>query len=147
MDRMRSAVAALLTLALTLGSAPAAFAQRRSSPESDAAAYMYSAFLTQADPGVMARRVGLGPELQREFQLPASAEGDKVYEALIARAGTSQVDVRMATPQETGAYGGRSGLGSGAGRPLYTLEAGRLRYLLQFDLAQQHIVYVGQLKQ
>jgi len=145
MCRVRTA--ALLAIALTLGSAQATFAQRRSTPESDAAAYMYSAFLTQADPGVMASRVGLGPELQREFQLPASADGTKVYDALIARAGTNTVDVRRATAQETAAYGGSKGLSSGAGRPLYTLEAGRLRYLLQFDLAQQHIVYVGQLRQ
>ena len=143
----RAVASALLAIALVLGSMQAAFPQRRASPENDAAAYMYSAFLTQADPGVMALRVGLGPELQREFQLPASADGSRVYEALITRAGTNTVDVRRATAQETAAYGGRSGLSSGAGRPLYTLEAGRLRYLLQFDLAQQHIVFVGQLRQ
>ena len=137
---------ATLLFALALASIQVTLAQRRATPESDAAAYMYSAFLTQADPGVMASRVGLGPELQREFQLPASADGTKVYDALIARAGTNTVDVRRATAQETAAYGGR-GLSSGAGRPLYTLEAGRLRYLLQFDLAQQRIVYVGQLRQ
>jgi hypothetical protein len=94
----------------------------------------------------MADRVALGPELQREFQLPANAEGKKVYEALIARASTNPVDVRSATAQEVTGYG-RGGLSSGAGRPLYTLEAGRLRYLLQYDLARQRIVYVGGIKQ
>jgi len=141
-----SPAAVVLAIALCMANVQGTHAQRRASPESDAAAFMYSAFLTQADPGVMASRVGLGPEVQREFHLPATAEGKKVYDALIARAGTNPVDVRVATAQEIGAYGTRSGLNRSAGRPLYTLEAGRLRYLLQYDLSQQRIIYVGQLK-
>jgi hypothetical protein len=138
-------VRVLLAIVLVAGALQAALAQRRQSPEVEGLAYVYSAFLTQADPGVMAERVALGPELQRELQLPATAEGRRVYEALIARAGTNPVDVRRSTAQEVAAYGTRRGLDPGAARPLYTLEAGSLRYLLQYDLAQLRIAFVGQL--
>jgi hypothetical protein len=142
---MRRIAATVLLIGVLVWSAPAALAQRRQSPEVEGLAYVYSAFLTQADPGVMAERVALGPELQRELQLPASAEGRRVYEALVARAGANPVDVRRSTAQEVAAYGARRGLDPGAGRPLYTLEAGSLRYLLQYDLAQLRIAFVGQL--
>ena len=141
----QTAATALAAIALVAWSTQATFAQRRTSPEADALAYVYSAFLTQADPGVMANPVVLGPELQRELQLPARADGGRVYEALIARAGKNPIDVRASTAQEVAAYGARRGFERGAGRPLYTLEAGSLRYLLQYDLAQLRIAFVGQL--
>jgi outer membrane protein OmpA-like peptidoglycan-associated protein len=93
----------------------------------------------------MANPVVLGPELQRELLLPASADGAKVYAALIERAGKSPVDVRRATLQEVAAYGERRGLDRRSGRPLYTLEAGELRFLVQYDLQNVRISYVGRL--
>jgi hypothetical protein len=75
---------AVAGIALALGSAQVAFAQRRPATEAEALSYIYSAFLTQADAGVMGREVVLGPELQSVLALPASAQGAKVYQALIA---------------------------------------------------------------
>jgi hypothetical protein len=141
----KAAAAALCAFALATWSAQITFAQRRAPPETEALAYVYSAFLTQADPAVMANPVVLGPELQRALTLPASADGTKVYEALIARIGTDRVDARMATAQEVAAYGTRRGFDSKAGLPLYALEAGDLRYLLQYDLQRLRISFVGQL--
>jgi len=141
----QTAATALAAIALVAWSTQATFAQRRTSPEADALAYVYSAFLTQADPGVMANPVVLGPELQRELQLPARADGGRVYEALIARAGKNPVDVRNATPQELAAYGVRRGFNPKAGLPLYTIEAGDLRFLVQYDLQRVSISFVGQL--
>jgi hypothetical protein len=140
-----TAATAVLAIVLAVWGTQATFAQRRAAPEVEALAYVYSAFLTQADPGVMANPVVLGPELQRELQLPARADGGRVYEALIARAGKNPVDVRRSTAEEVAAYGARRGFDRGAGLPLYTLEAGSLRYLLQYDLAQLRIAFVGQL--
>jgi outer membrane protein OmpA-like peptidoglycan-associated protein len=131
--------------ALLLWSAQLSFAQRRPPTEAEALTYIYSAFLTQADPAVMANPVVLGPELQRELLLPASADGAKVYDALIERAGKNPVDVRRATLQEVAAYGERRGLNGKSGRPLYTLEAGELRFLVQYDLQNVRISYVGRL--
>jgi hypothetical protein len=63
---------AVAGVALAVWSAPVAFAQPRPATEAEALSYIYSAFLTQADPGVMGREVVLGPELQRALALPAS---------------------------------------------------------------------------
>jgi outer membrane protein OmpA-like peptidoglycan-associated protein len=140
---MRKAI--IVVVALIASSAQVSFAQRRPPTEADALTYIYSAFLTQADPAVMANPVGLGPELQRELVLPASADGAKVYDALIERAGKNTIDVRRATPEEVAAYGQRHGLDGKSGRPLYTVEAGDLRYLVQYDLQRVRISYVGRL--
>lgn len=143
--RKAKAVRWLTVVALVAGSVQISFAQRRPATEAEALAYIYSAFLTQADPAVMANPVVLGPELQRELLMPPNAEGAKVYDALIERAGKNTVDVRRATLQEVAAYGDRRGLDAKSGRPLYTLEAGDLRFLVQYDLQRVRISYVGRL--
>ena len=135
---------AMAGIMLALSSAQLSFAQRRPATEPDALAYIYSAFLTQADPGVMGRPVVLGPELQRALALPASADGAKVYEALVALAGRKSPDVRKATLQEVVDYGARRGFDRSRG-PLYTLEAGELKLLIQYDLQRISISFVGQL--
>jgi hypothetical protein len=121
-----------------------AVAQRRAATPQEALSYIYSAFLTQADPGVMSKGVALGPELQKELALPATADGTKVYDALIAIAGRKTVEVRRATPDEVAAYGQRRGFDPNA-HPLYTLEVGELRFLLQYDLQRISIPFIGQL--
>lgn len=131
-------------IALALGSAQVAFAQRRPATEADALSYIYSAFLTQADPGVMGREVVLGPELQRAFGLPPSNEGPKVYNALIGFAGQKSPEVRKATPQEVAEYGARRGFDRTSGA-LYTLEIGERKFLVQYDLERINVFFVGQL--
>lgn len=131
-------------IALALGSAQVAFAQRRPATEADALSYIYSAFLTQADPGVMGREVVLGPELQRALGLPPSNEGPKVYNALIGFAGQKSPEVRKATPQEVAEYGARRGFDRTSGA-LYTLEIGERKFLVQYDLERINVFFVGQL--
>ena len=140
---MRKAIG-MAAIALAVCSAQSAFAQRRPATEADALSYIYSAFLTQADPGVMGRQVVVGPELQQALALPASADGSKVYQSLIALAGPKSPEVRKATPQEVGEYGGRRGFEPGNG-PLYRLEVGERKFLVQYDLQRIHISFVGQL--
>ena len=140
---MRNAIA-ITGIALIFGSAQCAFAQRRAVSETEALAYIQSAFITQADPGVMAASVVLGPELQGSLSLPSSAEGAKVYEALIALAEKKQVDVRRPTSEELAQYGARRGFERDAG-PLYTLQAGAQSWLVQYDLQRVRISFVGQL--
>ena len=140
---MRKAIG-LAAIGLALCSAQSAFAQRRPATEADALSYIYSAFLTQADPGVMSREVVLGPELQRALALPSSAEGAKVYDALIAFAGQKNPEVRKAVPQEVAEYGARRGFDRGNGA-LYTLEVGQRKFLMQYDLQRLNVSFVGQL--
>ena len=130
--------------ALVVWSAQIAFAQRRPATEAEALSYIHSAFLTQADPGVMGPQVMLGPELQRALALPASAPGAKVYHALISLMAQKHPDVRKATLEEVVDYGARRGFDRNRG-PLYTLEAGELKFLIQYDLHSVSIAFVGQL--
>lgn len=125
--------------------AETALAQRPAATPQDALSYIHSAFLTQADPGVMSKGVTLGPELQKGLSLPAMADGPKVYDALITIVGTKPVNVRAAAPQELKQYGARRGFEPKAEHPLYTLEAGELRFLIQYDLQHVSIPFVGQL--
>ena len=125
--------------------AHSAFAQRRAATPHEALSYIYSAFLTQADPGVMSKGVALGPELQKGLALPATADGGKVYDALIAIAGSRPVNVRRAAAQEIAEYGKRRGFDPAAEHPLYTLEMGELRFLIQYDLTRTSIPFIGQL--
>lgn len=145
---MRSHVAraGVIGIALIAGlSSGEGLAQRRAATPQEALSYIRSAFLTQADPGVMSKGVALGPELQKGLALPATADGAKVYDALIAIAGTKQVDVRRATPQEIAEYGPRRGFDPNAEHPLYTLEVGELKFLVQYDLQRISIPFIGQL--
>jgi outer membrane protein OmpA-like peptidoglycan-associated protein len=131
-------------IVLAAGTAQTAFAQRRPATEADALSYISSAFLTQADPGVMGRQVVLGPELQRALGLPPSTEGPKVYDALIGIAGQNNPEVRKATPQEVAEYGARRGFDRSSGA-LYTVEVGARRFLMQYDLQRINVSFVGQL--
>jgi len=135
---------AVAGIALALWSAQVAFAQRRPATEAEALSYIYSAFLTQADPGVMGRQVVLGPELQRELALPASAQGANVYHTLIALLARNNPEVRKATQEEVLDYGARRGFDRNHG-PLYTLQAGERKLLIQYDLQSISIAFVGQL--
>ncbi len=135
---------AVAGIALAVGSAQIAFAQRRPATEPEALSYIYSAFLTQADPGVMGRQVVLGPELQRALALPANAPGANVYRALIALMAQNNPDVRKATQEEVLDYGARRGFDRDHG-PLYTLQAGERKFLIQYDLQSISIAFVGQL--
>jgi outer membrane protein OmpA-like peptidoglycan-associated protein len=135
---------AVAGIALAMWSAQVALAQRRPATEAEALSYIYSAFLTQADAGVMGGEVVLGPELQSALALPASAQGANVYQALIALMAQNNPDVRKATLQEVLDYGARRGFDRNHG-PLYTLEAGERKFLIQYDLQSINIAFVGQL--
>jgi outer membrane protein OmpA-like peptidoglycan-associated protein len=122
-----------------------AIAQRGPTTEQAAISYIYSAFISQADPGVMGRSVTLGPELEKRLGLAAGSDGAKVYRALIDATEGRRVDVRKAMPDEIAGYGTRRGFDPNSQHPLYTLEAGEQKFLIQYDLQALSIPFVGQL--
>src|SRR5688500_10475774 len=135
---------AVAGIALALGSAQVALAQRRPATEADALSYIYSAFLTQADPGVMGREVVLGPALQRALGLPPSTEGPKGYDALSGFAGETGPEVREAAPQGVAEYSPSRRFDRTSGA-LYTVEIGERKFLVQYDLERINVFFVGQL--
>src|SRR5262252_2596046 len=100
--------------------AAAVFAQSpRPATESEARAYIFGAFLTQAAPSIMSERVTLGPELEERISLPTGADGRKVYEALMTYTDNKKIVVRAATAEERAGYA----LAKDLKEPLYTVEA------------------------
>jgi outer membrane protein OmpA-like peptidoglycan-associated protein len=145
---MRSATATRWLVGVAMAGAflhDTALAQRRTATEVEARAFIHSAFITQADPAVIGRKVALGPELVRRLGLPAEADGAKVYELLIGIAGEKPVAVSRATESEVAGYGVRRGFDPHAPHPVYTLSMGDEKFLLQYDLSALAIPFVGQL--
>jgi hypothetical protein len=132
----------LLLGGLLVGLSTAALAQTsQPATEAQARSYIFGAFLTQAAPDIMSAHVRLGPELEERLALPSGADGHKVYEALVALTDNKRIQVRKATPEERAGYAPAKGLKE----PLYTVEAGDIRLLVQYDLAANTIPFVGQL--
>ena len=121
-----------------------ALAQRRPATEADAMSYITSAFISQADPGAMSPSVALGPELEKALGLPPGTDRVKVYQAVVPLTDDPRLVVRRAPPADVADYGARRGLASGA-HPLFTVEGGKVRLLVQYDLQALNILYVGQL--
>jgi outer membrane protein OmpA-like peptidoglycan-associated protein len=117
-------------------------AQGRGATAAQARNYIYTAFLTQAAPGILADNVKLGPELEQRLKLPPGAGTGKVYEALVALTDGKSLDVRRATDDEVWGYGLVPGLNLAL--PIYTLVAGDQKFLVQYDLQANTIPFVGQ---
>jgi outer membrane protein OmpA-like peptidoglycan-associated protein len=133
-------VRAALVGVLTAGPA---FAQQRAATEAEARYYIQGAFLTQAAPGIISERVTLGHELRRQLALPPGADNVKIYAALVALTDNKQLVARKATPEEIASYPGRARIDMS--HPLYTLEAGDIRLLIQYDLQANTVPFIGQL--
>ena len=125
-------------LVLSLGLSACLFAADRPTPEAKARYYIYSALLTQAAPGIVADSVALGPELSR---LP-HGDGARIYEALVSMTDGKPLEVRRATPEEVHAYGARPGLHEK--QPFYSVDAGELKLLVQYDLKSDVISFIGE---
>jgi outer membrane protein OmpA-like peptidoglycan-associated protein len=68
-----------------------------------------------------------------------------VYQAVVPLAGDLRLEVRPATPSEIADYGMRRGLDRRASHPLFTVEAGSTKLLVQYDLQALNMVFVGRL--
>ena len=132
----------LLIAAIICVLSSAAWAQGRGATAAQARSYIYSAFLTQAAPGAIAEKVKLGPELAERLKLPDGADSGKVYAALVALTDGKRLDVRRSTEDEVFGYGPVPGLDPVL--PIYTLQAGDQRFLVQYDLQANTIPFVGQ---
>jgi hypothetical protein len=130
-----------LLLGLSTAATPTAAQTARPATEAEARAYIFGALLTQAAPTIMSAHVVLGPELEQRFSLPSGADGRKVYEALCALTDNRKLVVRKATAEERAGYD----LAKDLKDPLYTVEAGDIKLLVQYDLAKNTIPFVGQL--
>jgi len=134
--------------AVLAGALAAAGAHAQTTPatpptETQARYYVFGAFLTGAAADILSERVNLGPELQQRLAVPPDADYRRVYDALIALTESKPLRVRKATPEELSIYAAPAKYG--LKEPLFTLEAGDIRLLVQYDLQANNIPFVGQL--
>lgn len=111
--------------------------------ENQARYYVYGAFLTHAVPEIMGQRVALGPELEQRLRLAPGADRLQIYDALMSYTDGKRLSVRKATAEELARYkpGGKRELKA----PVFTVQAGEIALLVEYDMQDNTIPFVGQL--
>lgn len=133
----------MLGLALA-GVLTAAHAPAQNAPtEAQARYYVFGAFLTGAAADILSERVNLGPELRQRLAVPPDADYHRIYDALIGLTENKPLRVRKPTPEEVAEYTSR--VKRDYREPLFTVVAGDIRLLVQYDLQANNIPFVGQL--
>jgi OmpA-OmpF porin, OOP family len=132
-----SIVAAMLAAALAAAPACAGAA----ATEAQARAYIHGAFMTHAAPGIVAPRFTLGPGLAKLLALPAGADNEAAYVALMALTDNKPLAVRRATPEEIVGFGTPPGFDPR--HSLYLVEAGDVKLFVLYDLQANNAPYVG----
>src|SRR5262249_37986388 len=126
-----------MVAALLLGTAMFALAQAQPKPpppttEAQARYWIYGAFLTQSAPNIMAERVTLGPELERRLGVASGDDPAAIYKALVSLTDGKQISVRKASADEVTRYAAQAR--QQLKDPLFTLQAGEVRLLVQYDM-------------
>ena len=137
---MRSTLAhALLVAGLALV-APAHAQFGVPTPAVQADSHIFSAFTTRTDPNVLAENVTLGPRLRE--QLGAEPRRRKVYDALMASVAGKPLQSHSLSAAEAAEF---TALGLNAADPLVMVEAGEVRLLMQYSIAEKNVTFVEQL--
>jgi hypothetical protein len=125
--------------------APLSHAQAPSPPatESQARYWVYGAFLTHAVPEIMGERVALGPELEQRLGLSPGADRASVYAALMSYTEGKPLRVRKASPEEIARY--KPQAKRELKDPVFTVQAGDIALLVEYDMQANAIPFVGQL--
>jgi hypothetical protein len=109
--------------------------------ENQARYYVYGAFLTHAVPEIMSQRVTLGPELERQLGIASGADRRQIYDALMSYTDGKRLAVRRASADELARYPARRDLKA----PVFTVQAGDILLLVEYDMQANAIPFVGQL--
>jgi hypothetical protein len=133
--------------ATLLGAAAIAFAHAQApeapATESQARYWVYGAFLTHAVPEIIGEHVALGPELAQRLRLPQGADRARVYDALMSYTDGKPLRVRKATPEEIARY--KPQVKRELKDPVFTVVAGDIALLVEYDMQDNSIPFVGQL--
>lgn len=111
--------------------------------EAQARYYVYGAFLTHAVPEILGDSVALGPELAQRLGVASGADRKSIYDALMSYTDKRPLSVRKATSDEVARYKPRAK--RELKDPLFAVQAGDVMLLVEYDLTQNTIPFVGQL--
>jgi len=91
----------------------------------------------------MSERVALGPELEQRLGLSPGADRVRIYDALMSYTESRPLRVRKATADEIARYKPQAKRELKA--PIFTVQAGDIALLVEFDMQANAIPFVGQL--
>jgi hypothetical protein len=111
--------------------------------ESQARYWVYGAFLTHAVPEIMSERVALGPELEQRLGLSPGADRVRIYDALMIYTEGKPLRVRKATAAEIARY--KPQAKRELRDPIFTVQAGDIALLVEYDMQANAIPFIGQL--
>ena len=106
--------------------------------EKAAADYIYGGFLTDAAHAILSPNVRISPDLRQRLSLPSDADSRRIYDALVKLTDKKTLVVRKASAGELSRFAGGD-----PKQPLFVLEAGNTRLLIQYDLVANNIPFVG----
>lgn len=136
----RALAHALLFAGLALAAPAPAQIGGMATPAVQAESHILSAFTTRTDPRVLADGVALGPALRGH--LGDEKERRRIYDALIAGVAGKSLSSRSLAIAEAVQY---TSLGVNSADPVVLLEAGDVRLLMQYSVAEKHVAFVEQL--
>lgn len=136
----RALAHALLFAGLALAAPAPAQIGGMPTPAVQAESHILSAFTTRTDPRVLADGVALGPALRG--RVGDEKDGRRIYDALIAGVAGKSLSSRSLSIAEAVQY---TALGVNSADPVVLLEAGDVRLLMQYSVAEKHVAFVEQL--
>lgn len=136
----RALAHALLFAGLALAAPAPAQIGGMPTPAVQAESHILSAFTTRSDPRVLADSVALGPALRG--RVGDEKDGRRIYDALIAGVAGKSLSSRSLSIAEAVQY---TALGVNSADPVVLLEAGDVRLLMQYSVAEKHVAFVEQL--
>ena len=136
----RALAHALLFAGLALAAPAPAQIGGMPTPAVQAESHILSAFTTRTDPRVLADNVALGPALRG--QVGDEKDGRRIYDALIASVAGKSLSSRSLSIAEAVQY---TSLGVNSADPVVLVQAGDVRLLMQYSVAEKHVAFVEQL--
>jgi len=136
----RALAHALLFAGLALAAPAPAQIGGMPTPAVQAESHILSAFTTRTDPRVLSDSVALGPALRGH--VGDEKDGRRIYDALIAGVAGKSLSSRSLSIAEAVQY---TSLGVNSADPVVLLEAGDVRLLMQYSVAEKHVAFVEQL--
>lgn len=126
-------------LAAAIAAAAAHAQTGRTTTEAQARYYILSAFNTDAAHAIIGENASISRELRERLGLAPNVDSRRIYETLTALTAGKSVNVRRASGAEVAGYPGRD-----PNDPLFMVEAGDLRILVQYSLQRDNIHFLDE---
>src|SRR4051812_6084808 len=127
-------------LVAALVAVPAAAQAPAKTTEAQARSYVASALMTGAAPAVMSDKATVSPAMRQRLGLAADPNSAAVYKAVVGLTAGKQLQVRRAAGDEIAQSEAPAPVST---QPIFAVEAGDATLLVQYDLAQDNISFVG----